>query len=89
MSSLKKDFIANTIRDQAEVFTYNTADVRLPKSFRAYLLYIYKTDGSRALIRGLILLLQRIFLFICVWISRFLYNRPTAVPIYTKISGTT
>ena len=57
MSSLKKDFIANTIRDQAEIFTYNAADVRLPKSFVAYLMYIYKTDGNRALIRGLVLLL--------------------------------
>ena len=57
MSSLKKDFIANTIRDQAEIFTLNQADVRLPKSFTAYLVYIYKTDGSRALFRGMLLLL--------------------------------
>lgn len=36
--------------------------MRLPKSFRAYLWYIYQTDGSRALIRGLLLLSNRVLI---------------------------
>ena len=65
MSALKSDFIANTIRDQAEILTQNQADVRLPKSFLAYLVYIYKTGGARSVFRGLVLLGNRVFVKVC------------------------
>lgn len=65
MSALKSDFIANTIRDQAEILTQNQADVRLPKSFLAYLVYIYKTGGALCLFRGFLLLSKRLFVKVC------------------------